>query len=87
MIIVLTVSKRLATIFYSIFLNLLKHKGTITRLSFNIHGARMRVINNDNNARNPMETLTISSCRFKLKKADIKAIPKVIKETINIFLC
>lgn len=61
-----------------------ENRGTATRLNFNIHGARIRVINNDSNARHPIETLTISSFKLKLKKADIEAIPKAIKEVTNI---
>ena len=61
-----------------------ENRGTATRLNFNIHGARIRVINNDSNARHPIETLTISSFKLKLKKADIEAIPRAIKEVTNI---
>ena len=55
-------------------------------LSFKTQGAQIRVNRAKSRATHPIDTLTTSSCKFILKKADTDAISRVIKEIISIFM-
>ncbi len=61
-------------------------RGMDTILSFKTQGAQISVNRAESRATHPIDTLTTSSCKFILKKADTDAITKVIKEIISIVM-
>jgi hypothetical protein len=56
-------------------------------LNFRAQGAKSRVRRKENSAIHPIATFATSSVILRLKKAEIDAMPRVIKEITSIFLC